>query len=139
MPKYTEEARLVLRGVLTACRHILAETCTPMAGSSDGKDLLPEMLRGSAGAKSPLRHGSADLSGFHVALLWVGSSVAAVGELLSASLADKTLPMAVAEAKLFNEEQKGFACCLGHCSFLPAEETKQELSHCTVSSTLFVF
>lgn len=79
-PKYSEEARLVMRGVLTACRHILAETCSPMAGCADGKDLLPGMLRGSQGAKSPLRHGSADLSGFHVAVLWVGSSAAAVGE-----------------------------------------------------------
>ena len=57
-----------------------------MPGSSDGKDLLPDMLRGSAGAKSLLIHGSADFSGFHVALLWVGSSVAAVGKLLPAFL-----------------------------------------------------
>ena len=85
-PRYPEEARLFLRGVLTACRHILAETCGPMAGCSDGRDLLPEILRGSVNGDGPLRHGSADLSGFHVAVLWAGSSVAAIGKLLTSFL-----------------------------------------------------
>lgn len=80
-PRYAEDARLILRGILTACRHVVAETCGPMAGGSDGKDLLPEMLRGSRDGSSLLRHGPQDLSGFHVAVLWVGGSIAVVGEL----------------------------------------------------------
>ena len=79
MPEYSAEVKRVLRGTLTACRHILAETCSSMADVSNGKDLLPEMLRGSQ-KQSGLRHGSGDLTGFHAVLLWSGNTIAAVGE-----------------------------------------------------------
>ena len=78
-PAYKADVRRGLRGVLTACRHILAETCSSLADATDGEDLLPAMLRGSV--RDPgLKHGSADLSGFHSAVLWAGTSIVAVGE-----------------------------------------------------------
>jgi len=80
-PRYSEEARQSLRGSLTAARHILAETCGPMTDMRTGRDLVPEMLRGS---RHPLveggtTHGAYDLTDFHTALLWAGSSIMAVG------------------------------------------------------------
>lgn len=85
-PEYKPEVQRVLRGVLTACRHILAETCSPLYNISSGKDLVPEMLRGSVKAGS-LRHSLKDLSGFHTCLLWGGNTIVAVGE----SLADTSI------------------------------------------------
>ena len=67
------------RATLTACRHILAETCSPMSDQEGGSDLIPEMLKGGVQQSSVLRHGSQDLSGFHTAVLWAGSTIVAVG------------------------------------------------------------
>ena len=78
-PAYKADVQRSLRGVLTACRHILAETCSSLADATDGEDLLPAMLRGSF-REQGLKHGSADLSGFHTAILWAGASIVAVGE-----------------------------------------------------------
>lgn len=44
-----------------------------------GDDLIPEMLKGARRQGSLLRHGSEDFTGFHTAILWLGSTVAAVG------------------------------------------------------------
>ena len=79
-PRYSEAARASLRAALIAARHVLAETCWPMLDLRTGSDLLPGMLRGSSPAGCSGRHSAHDLTGFHTALLWAGSSVVAVGE-----------------------------------------------------------
>ena len=79
-PRYGDSAQASLRAALIAARHVLAETCWPMLDLRTGTDLLPGLLRGSLQPSSSGWHGAHDLTGFHTALLWAGSSVVAVGE-----------------------------------------------------------
>jgi len=71
-PRYDERARAALRSALFAARHALADSAGPLPDGRTGANLVPAALMGSAGGADR----ALDLSGFHTAVLWVGSALA---------------------------------------------------------------
>lgn len=70
-----------LRTTLVAARHMIAESLGSLPLHTTAADLLPDMLQGKVQPGTKERHGVADLSGFLIAVLWVGSTLSSVGEL----------------------------------------------------------
>lgn len=77
-PRYPPEAVTKLHKNLVAARHVIAETCTPIQDLMSGKDLVPLLLQGWVEEADGTW---LDLSGFHSALLWQGTTLLSIGEL----------------------------------------------------------
>ena len=73
-PHYEEGTREALRETLYAVRHLFHEAMGPLQDSRTGQDLLPMLLQGKVVQRHLL-----DFSGFHTAVLWLGSSIVAAG------------------------------------------------------------
>ncbi|KAK9793447.1 hypothetical protein WJX73_007141 [Symbiochloris irregularis] len=80
-PRYSPEACKKLRAGLTAARHLLAETCSPLLDGRLQQDLIPLLLEGHRATAKGL-----DLTNYRTALLWDGCSLLAIGVLQSLPL-----------------------------------------------------
>lgn len=73
-PGYHAEAKVVLRTVLHATRHVAADVFGKLQDTRSLLDLLPAMLAGRVSADRAF-----DFSTFHTAVLWVGGTLTSFG------------------------------------------------------------
>jgi hypothetical protein len=74
MPAYSEAQKSDLRNILSAAFHLVHTVYTPLFDSRTGVDILPWLFRGKTFTKSEFT----DYSTMHVAVLYVGSTIAGV-------------------------------------------------------------